>query len=394
MPNKRVLNRFQQSLFFSVHSRPIIQQNAAGIARIRVERPECPTQPFLLDIGQKLLQPLLVALIHVARAKFTNQQGGYVLVINVAPVMVPHRRQIVRVVGVREPLLWEHRGGVFVWRIDQTVGHIQAHRILAHAQQIATPPGAISVFPGVVLTTRPIAFHAFNDNQQIGVDRQNGVSSTLRRQPPITRWVATAPTSIVVRLVAQVNRNHGIVSGIAAHQHFPVGDPATLRVIGGVPKPTFLRTRPRIGAVVIQNHLQAPLSGAFDNLVHNFQRGQSHQIGVFGVINPRRHGARIQHLIGKRQANTVVAQRFDLIEHLFPIARPQAMHHVVARLKAKPVDPAKRHHIAIGVANLVAACMQITAGCRFGRRQRCRSRPAQKPGAPYHCHHDHTGVAP
>ncbi|MET3146766.1 UNVERIFIED_ORG: hypothetical protein ABIB63_002564 [Xanthomonas axonopodis] len=92
-----------------------------------------------------------------------------------------------------------------------------------------------------------------------------------------------------------------------------------------------------------------------DHLVEDLQRGQTLQIGVAAVIDAAGHLAATQRGRAKRQAHRVEAQALHLVDHLLPVACPQAVHDMVAGLEAEHVDALELNHVAFVVDDLVVA---------------------------------------
>ena len=78
-----------------------------------------------------------------------------------------------------------------------------------------------------------------------------------------------------MRLIGQVGADYRGVGAVALGQHRPVGDPAALRILRGVPEARGLRAVAGLGTVVIEDDPQAQRPGLGHDLVHELQAVQS-----------------------------------------------------------------------------------------------------------------------
>ncbi len=155
-----------------------------------------------------------------------------------------------------------HARAISMRAVDQLVGPVQAHRVLAHAHQVAAPPVEFAL----------VLLHPLDDDQQVGVDRQDRIPGPLGGQAPVGGRVVAAPGSPAARLVVQIHPDHRIVPGVPLGQHDPVIDPALFAVLRGVPQ---LGLGMAVGPVPVEDDLQPALSGSRDDPIHNLQPGQS-----------------------------------------------------------------------------------------------------------------------
>ena len=70
-----------------------------------------------------------------------------------------------------------------------------------------------------------LVFDALDDDQQPRVLGQHRVAGAGGGGRPVASLVAAAPAGLAVRLVVQVDPDHGRVVGVPAGQQLPVGDP-------------------------------------------------------------------------------------------------------------------------------------------------------------------------
>ena len=229
--------RLQDGLLGLVDRRPVVVEDAAGVAGVGVPRPvrEAHAGRSGARVLQQLLQPDLVARVGEGGAELAEQHRRDVLLLQVAEEVVPQRRQVRRERRVGEPRLGEHRRRVLVRRVDQLVRFGQSHRELARAGEVAAPPAALRV------AGAGDAVDALDDDQPVGIGREDGVPAAFGGQPPVGRGVAAAPARAAatldrVRLVVQVGADHRGVALVVLGEHRPVGQPPALRVRAGVPE--------------------------------------------------------------------------------------------------------------------------------------------------------------
>ena len=200
-----------------IHRLPIIGQDAAGVARVGIPRPIGPADPLLarlqvvravaieipLQIGDHLGIPGLVAGGGQFAAEFTQQHRRDAGAGEIAPVFVPHARQVVGIAGVAEIGLREDARRVIVRGVDQPAGGVQPHRRGAGIREIAAPP----------VTPRGGFLDTLHDDQQVGVGGEHGVATPLGGQSPVVH-AAVAPGGGSVRLVVEIDADDGRVARI------------------------------------------------------------------------------------------------------------------------------------------------------------------------------------
>src|SRR5213078_4042356 len=62
-----------------------------------------------------------------------------------------------------------------------------------------------------------------------------------------------------------------------------------------------------------------------------------------------RQAARFQQLVAEWEPDGIEAGRRDLVQHVLPVARPQAMRRKVGRLQAKPVHAGEPDLVTVAV---------------------------------------------
>ena len=115
------------------------------------------------------------------------------------------------------------------------------------------------------------------EDQRAGVGGQDRVARLLVGQPDIGARGAGTPGGALgvavpgrrVRLVAQVEADHGRVARVPPGQRDPVVHPGLAGVGAGVPEPVGLGRLPRLGPVVVQDDLETYLPGGGDDLVED-----------------------------------------------------------------------------------------------------------------------------
>src|SRR5258708_23061399 len=78
------------------------------------------------------------------------------------------------------------------------------------------------------------------------------------------------------------------------------------------------------------------------NPIHECQTVEALEVWVQLVVDPLWHAARVEELIGVRQAQGVEAGTCHVVEHVLPVANPEAMGGKATGLQAKPVDAGER----------------------------------------------------
>ena len=339
-----------------VHGVPVVVQDAPGVARVGVPRPEGPARPLLsrrqvgravvVEVAAKIrgdrFQPRRILRVHQLGAELADPHGRDAFLVDVAPHLVELGGQVRREVGALEPGLLVDRVGIVVRRVDQLVVEREVDRPVAHAHQVAAPPIALAV----------VGADAFDEDQPVGVHRADGVAGRLRRQRPVVG--AAAAPGTVVRLVVQVRTDDRLIVGIARRQHLPVVDPGRLRILAVVPQAILGRAGPGIAAVMVEDDLEADLVCIVDDLVHDLQRRQALQVRVLAEVDAVRRGRRMQHLAREGHADGVEAQIHHLVHHVLVAARPQAVRREGRRFEAEPVHAGDLHRVSGRVDDLVA----------------------------------------
>ena len=159
-----------------------------------------------------------------------------------------------------------------------------------------------------------------------------------------------------MRLVAQVEADHGRVARVPPGQRDPVVHPGLAGVGAGVPEPVGLGRLPRLGPVVVQDDLEAGLPGVGDDLVEDLQRVQAAEVGVDragAVIEAEvlRHDRALGHLVRERDPDGVVAERLHSVHDGRVLLEVQSRGHPVRRLHAVPGDPGDAHGAIVCVQN-------------------------------------------
>src|SRR5437764_5327405 len=93
--------------------------------------------------------------------------------------------------------------------IDQAMRNVEAHRVATDALQIASPPVALRL---IGRSTWTIAIDTLDEDQPVGVDRQDRVASAFSGQAPVEGRVSAAPAGRGMGFVVQVSANdHRII---------------------------------------------------------------------------------------------------------------------------------------------------------------------------------------
>ena len=175
--------------FDGVWSLPVTLEDAAGVAAVGIEAPEGPTDPLLphgdfahsaeqeipIHVSEQILHPGLIADCLQRAAEFPHEHRGLLVLEDVAPVGVPDGRKVGGVVGGREPGLIVDTGRVVMWGVDHLIRHIECHWIGSRSSQIAPIPVRASV----------VVLDPLHDNEQMGVDRQDGIAAAFRGLVPV-----------------------------------------------------------------------------------------------------------------------------------------------------------------------------------------------------------------
>ena len=93
-------------------------------------------------------------------------------------------------------------GAVLVRRVDKPVGDAEAHRVVANAFEVASPPVAVEL-----LAAGDRAFDPFNKYEPVGRVREHCVARKLGGAAPVVGR-AGAPSCLAVGLVLEVGANH------------------------------------------------------------------------------------------------------------------------------------------------------------------------------------------
>ena len=316
------LHRLERIDLGRIHRLPIVGQDAAGVARVRIPRPIGPADPLLarlqvvraiavqipLQIVDHLGIPGPIARRRQSAPEFPEQNGRGARAREIAPIFVPHGRQVVGIARVAEIGLREDARRIVVGGVDKPAGRVQPHRRRPGVGEVATPP----------VTSRRGPLDALHDHQQAGVGGKHGVACPLGGQPPVID-TAVAPGGGAVRLVVEIDANNRRVAHISRCQHREVADPRALRISGRVPEAGGVGTVARIGAVVIQEDLEPNLPGIGHDRIHDLQAALPLQIGVLREVDAVGCASGVEELVAVGQADRVEAERLHLVHHL-PVA--------------------------------------------------------------------------
>ena len=245
-------------------------------------------------------------------------------------------------------------------RVHDAVGDGEADGVVAHALEVAAPPGAVEL-----LSAGDGAFDALDEDQPVGSLGEDGIAATLGGAAPVVGCPG-APGGFAVRLVLEVGADHVGRVGVARGQLAPGRHPVVLGVATqAIPERMHEGIVGR--GVVVEDDHQALSTGLRDDDVHHLLRRLALQLGVptAAVINAA-GGGRVQHLERERHADRVEAIRLDLGEHLLVVTRPEAVRSVVAGLEAEPVDALEDDLVAAGVNDRAALRLQWQLGCSTG----------------------------
>ena len=161
-----------------------------------------------------------------------------------------------------------------------------------------------------------------------------------------------------MRLVVQVDADHGRLLAVAERQAHQVGNPTLFRIPPRVPQ---RRLRGTVGAMPVEDDAQAALPRPRDKAVHHLQAGEAAQVRVQGVIDGARVTRWVEQLVGEGQTDGVKAERAHLVEQVPPGAHAEAIGRKGAGLQAEPVDAAEPHGVALRVAQDGAVGVQVGA---------------------------------
>src|ERR1039457_5583223 len=208
---------------------------------------------------------------------------------------------------------------------------------------------------------------AFDDDEHVGIDIQNGVAASFGGGVPIGGRIALAPGRLSVRLVVEVYGHHRGVAGIALRHADPVGDPLRLGGRGRVPD-FFLVVTVWIARMVVEDQFEPDVSCGRDHEVEHLHRRLALEIGVHGVgavvgilavrVHRLRGCVRAHDGVGPRQANRIESQVVDLLEHAAVVACPGSVWGFIRGFEAKPVHAREAHGLTQTVDQLAAFYVQ------------------------------------
>ncbi len=115
--------------------------------------------------------------------------------------------------------------------------------------------------------------------------------------------VAAAPAGGAVRLVVQVDADHGGLFGVAGGKHRP-GRRSSVASGSRWSYQSADSARRQSRAMAVQDDLQADLAGVVDDLVHDLQAGEALQVGVHVEVDAVWNAAGLEDwsLYGSRMA--------------------------------------------------------------------------------------------
>ncbi len=200
----------------------------------------------------------------------------------------------------------------------------------------------------------------------MGIDGEDGVAGAFGGETPVVGAAAAPAGSVgggVVRLVAEVHAEDGGVVGVAAGEHLPVGDPGGFGVALGEPEAAEPGAVAGLGAVVVEDDLEALVAGVGDDLVEDLERVQTLEVsvdggaGAAGEFDLGGDGGGFDHLVGEGDADGVVAAAADALDDGAVVLLAEASGDGGFGLKAVPVDAGDADGAVGGVENLVATCV-------------------------------------
>src|SRR6185436_17194990 len=109
-----------------------------------------------------------------------------------------------------------------------------------------------------------------------------------------------------------------------------------------------------IGTMPIEKDSQSYLARVIDQLIHDLKSAETRQIRIPVEVDAAGSIAGIESLCAERQAQRVVSEALDLIEHVSPIAGPKSVRAKGVCLHPEPVNPRHPHRLAVGVHDLAA----------------------------------------
>src|SRR5690349_15167898 len=117
--------------------------------------------------------------------------------------------------------------------------------------------------------------------------------------------------------------------------------------------------------MIIQDDTESSGSCTGNDPIHHLQRAQVGEIRILLIIDPRGLYARGQHGIGEWQADDVVAQLMDLIQHISPVALPQSMWSLNLGLEAEPIHTTQAHRLSRRIQDLITRGMEVIGSYGF-----------------------------
>ncbi len=92
-------------------------------------------------------------------------------------------------------------------------------------------------------------------------------------------------------------------------------------------------------AVIVQKDAHSDPVCIPDDLVHNFEAGQTFKVAIDPIVDAGGDRRIVQQLIGERQADQVEAEVAHVAHHAAPFPRPKALRREIGRFQAEPVYP-------------------------------------------------------
>ena len=182
--------------------------------------------PLLAEVVGELANPAPFDGVgtDVLGAELTDQDWCRAGVVDVTEALLPAVGEDRNHVRVREPRLRENARAVLVRRVDNTVGDVETHRVVANAFKIAAPPVTVEL-----LAAGDRAFDSLNENQPVRRVGQNGVAGDFRGAAPVG-GAAGAPSCLTVRLILEVGADHVRLACVTACESLPSVNPVGLGV--------------------------------------------------------------------------------------------------------------------------------------------------------------------
>ena len=345
-------------------------EQAVGI--FAVERPVGPVEGGVggeeLDEGLEVLALTSGSVVLdvggvVGGAELTEPEGCDAVLGHKGPVGGPDggKGAVGRVAVV--PGLLVEVGAVLVGGVDKLVGDGEGDRGVADAFEVATPPGVVVV----------VGVGAFDEEEEFGVDGQDGVSGARGGEVPVIGAAAIPAGTAgvgVMRLIAEVQADHGGVAGVAFCEAGPVVDPGGFRVLRGVPEAARLGAVASLGAVVVEDDPEIEGACGGDDLIEDLEGVETLEVAVDAIGEADAGGSRggLDHLVGERNTNRVVALGLDGLEDGFVVLRGEASRDGTGGLEAIPVDAGDADDLVVGVKDAVAGGMPVAGPLRIGAK--------------------------